>query len=111
MSTHWLYILRCSDGSYYTGTTSNLEHRLVVHQAGMIPSYTESRRPVELVFAHELPDELAAYEMERRVKGWTRKKKEALISGNYDLLHMLATCRNTTHSKYKCRAGKGKGSK
>lgn len=91
---YWLYILKCSDGSYYTGTTVGLQLRLAEHEAGTVPGYTESRRPVKLVFSEQFPDSLSAFEMERRIKGWSRAKKEALIKGDFELLHELARCRN-----------------
>ena len=87
----YLYILRCADGSYYVGTTTgSLEKRVAEHQAGTHGGYTALRRPVALVF-HEhferLEDAAAA---ERRVKGWRREKKEALIWGEFAALRFLA---------------------
>ncbi len=82
MSGAWLYILRCGDGSFYVGTTrATLEQRLSEHQAGRFGGYTAARRPVELVFSEHfmrIEDAIAA---ERRVKGWRRSKKLALIEG------------------------------
>ena len=86
-----LYILRCADASYYVGTTvDDLETRMAEHQAGVYHSYTSLRRPVTLVFHHyfdRLEDAAAA---ERKVKGWRREKKEALIRGDYGALPFLA---------------------
>jgi putative endonuclease len=86
-----LYILRCADGSYYVGTTrGGLEKRLAEHEAGAFDGYTARRRPVTLVF-HEyferVEDAVAA---ERRVKGWRREKKEALIRGDFEALPSLS---------------------
>jgi predicted GIY-YIG superfamily endonuclease len=80
----WVYILRCGDGSYYTGHTDNLEGRLAQHTAGAITTcYTFKRRPVELVFAQEFATREEALTSECRIKGWSRKKKEAMIRGNW----------------------------
>ena len=87
-----LYILRCSDGSYYVGTTrDSLERRVSEHQAGIHDGYTAYRRPVTLVFQQgfeRIEDAVAA---ERQVKGWRREKKEALIRGDYPALPVLAS--------------------
>jgi len=98
---YWVYILKCSDNSFYTGSTSNLEKRLSEHQNGLIKGYTFSRRPVELVFSEYFPDVYDAITAERRIKGWKRVKKKALIKGDFNLLHNLAKCNNkTTHKSY-----------
>ena len=86
----YMYILRCSDGSYYVGSTRNLESRLYQHQTGIGAEYTRCRRPVELVYAYEFEDVADAYAAEKRVQGWSRAKREALIRGDYDLLPTLA---------------------
>ena len=93
----WTYILRCNDGSYYTGCTTNIDQRIYQHQAGVFPGYTSSRTPVELVWLEEFPDINQAIDVERKLKGWSRKKKEALIGGNFTLLHELSECRNVTN--------------
>ena len=76
-----VYILRCADGSYYTGHTRNLGVRLAEHESGLVPGYTKLRRPVRLVFAEELRTRAEALKRERQIKGWSRAKKEALIAG------------------------------
>ena len=87
----WLYILRCADGSYYVGTTRTaLETRLEQHQAGHFGGYTASRRPVSLVYSEHFDQIVDAIAAERRVKGWSRAKKEALIAGRLDLLPALS---------------------
>jgi putative endonuclease len=86
----WVYILKCRDGSYYTGHTENLEVRLAQHQRGTLPCHTRSRRPVELMWSEEFGRRDEAIESERRIKGWTRAKKEALIARDWERLSFLA---------------------
>ena len=86
----WVYLLRCADGSYYTGHTDNLEGRLWQHQQGLACDWTRRRRPVELVWCEAAPTRLEAIAFERRVKGWTRAKKEALIATDWDRIIWLA---------------------
>jgi predicted GIY-YIG superfamily endonuclease len=86
----WAYILKCADGSYYVGCTTNLDERWGQHQAGTYPGYTATRRPLEMVWAEECQTVLQAIEIERQVKGWSRAKKEALIRGDWDALPKLA---------------------
>jgi len=85
----WVYILSCADSSHYTGHTDNLEIRIAQHQTGEIEGYTSTRLPVELVFFSEFPTRDEAKETERQIKGWSRKKKEALIRGDWaDLVRL-----------------------
>jgi putative endonuclease len=87
----YLYILRCADGSYYVGTTrSSLEKRLAEHDAGTYDGYTGLRRPVSLAFHQEFETIEDAIAAERRVKGWRREKKEALIRGDFAALPALS---------------------
>jgi len=87
----WLYILRCSDGSYYVGTTrGSLDRRVAEHQAGTFGGYTARRRPVMAVYHQHFPRITDAIEAERQVKGWRREKKEALIDGDFALLPALS---------------------
>jgi putative endonuclease len=80
----WLYILRCSDGSYYVGTTrDSLESRMAEHNTGVFQGYTASRRPVELIFSQWFDRMTDAIESERQLKKWSRAKKEALIRGDF----------------------------
>ena len=90
MAKAWVYILRCADGSYYTGRTTDLEKRLAEHQSGEGSDWTRHRLPVELVFEQEMPDEDHAFWAEQQIKKWSRGKKEALIAGDWDLLRWLA---------------------
>ena len=86
----WMYILQCADGSYYVGSTQNLEKRLWEHNQGIGSKYTARRRPVKLVFSQEFASIADAYEREKQVQSWSRAKREALIRGDYDALPDLA---------------------
>ncbi|QRR03081.1 GIY-YIG nuclease family protein [Dyadobacter sandarakinus] len=97
--TYHVYILKCADDSYYTGVTNNLNFRFVQHNSGINPEcYTYTRRPVELVFSYEFKYVNNAIAFEKQVKGWSRKKKEAIIKGNWEVLRELAECMNASHS-------------
>jgi predicted GIY-YIG superfamily endonuclease len=85
----WVYLLRCADGSFYVGHTEDLEHRLDQHASGACSGYTQRRRPVTLVFAQAIDSRIGALEMERRIKGWSRAKKEALIAGDWGAVKRL----------------------
>lgn len=100
MQKFYVYILKCSDGSYYTGQTSNIENRLAQHQNGLLDCYTFSRRPVTLVFSEEFLSRSDAFKWERQIKGWTRKKKEALIAKNWNLLSALSKKKNDPSDKH-----------
>lgn len=101
--TFWAYILKCADGSYYTGHTDNLELRLAQHHQGAIPTcHTVPRRPVELVYSQPFEDRDQAFRAERQIKGWRREKKEALIAGRFDLLPALA---RTAKARIESNAG------
>jgi putative endonuclease len=84
------YILRCADGSYYVGSTRNLEHRLEQHASGMGSAYTSKRLPVELVWCAEFDRVDDAYLLEKRVQNWSRAKREALIAGRFENLPALS---------------------
>lgn len=87
----FVYILRCRNGDYYTGSTrTSLEQRVAEHNAGRYDGFTKRRRPVELVFAKEFDRIEDAIAAERRIKGWSRAKKEALIAGDMERLRELA---------------------
>ena len=102
MYTYYVYILKCSDNSYYTGITNNLERRIREHNAGINKGcYTYNKRPLNLVFQQEFNDVIQAIYFEKKIKGWTRAKKKALIDGDWDMLQILAECRNATHYKYR----------
>jgi putative endonuclease len=86
----WVYILECADGSYYVGSTRNLERRFGEHAAGEGAKYTQSRLPVKLVFAQEYRYVDEAYEREKQIQGWSRKKRQALIAAAFDTLPSLS---------------------
>nr|WP_062269718.1 GIY-YIG nuclease family protein [Endozoicomonas arenosclerae] len=93
----FVYILKCSDGSYYTGHTEDLESRLFQHRSrAFVSCYTANRLPVELVYHQTYPVRAEALESERQIKGWSRKKKEAMIKGDWDEVSRLAE--STTRS-------------
>ncbi len=86
----WMYILECCDNSYYVGSTKNLERRLSEHQEGLGARYTTRRLPVKLVYCEEYERVADAFYREKQVQGWRRAKREALISGDSQLLPTLA---------------------
>ena len=88
---YYVYIIECSDKSYYTGVTNNLERRLAEHNEGYSPtSYTFKRRPVILKYSQQFHDVMQAIEFEKQVKGWSRKKKEALFNEEWNELKRLS---------------------
>lgn len=87
----FVYILRCADGSYYVGfTRSSPDQRLAIHRSGAVKGYTSSRLPVDMVWCAEFNREAEAFMAERRIKGWSRAKKQALIAGDWDEIQRLA---------------------
>jgi len=86
MLTFYVYILKCSDGSYYTGHTNDMEKRLAEHQLGVFDSYTSQRLPVDLVFVKTCGTRYEAIDAEFKIKRWNRNKKTALIESNWDNL-------------------------
>ena len=95
----YLYILQCADGSYYTGSTTNIQLRLWQHQQGEGAKHTAKRLPVKLVYTEEFDRIDAAFYREKQVQGWSRKKKEALIAGKFNQLSSLSQCQNQSHYK------------
>jgi putative endonuclease len=95
--TGYMYILQCSDSTYYTGSTIDLERRIEEHQTGIGANYTCERLPVTLVYFEEYDRIDHAFYREKQVQGWGRKKKEALIFGETEKLNQLAECKNETH--------------
>jgi putative endonuclease len=93
----YLYIVQCSDGSLYTGITrTSLEVRVAEHNAGIFKGYTESRRPVVMIFSEWFERITDAIENERKLKKWSREKKEAFVRGDIESLQKLAR-RKTPH--------------
>jgi len=91
MKQSYVYILKCSDNSYYTGVTSNLTQRLFQHETGIYHDcYTANKRPIVLVFYCEFTDINFAIDVEKKIKKWSRAKKEALINEECDKLPNLA---------------------
>ena len=104
----WVYMLRCADDSYYIGHTDNLETRLVQHQTGQVPGYTSSRLPIRLVFSQAHATREEALAAERQIKGWSRKKKEAMMRGDWSEVSRLARSRKTgsaVHPSAELRTG------
>jgi putative endonuclease len=98
MKCYHVYIVKCNDNSYYTGVTNNIERRFAEHQIGEdVKSYTYTRRPLTLVFCEDFSDINQAIMFEKQVKGWTRKKKEAIIANNWDKLKELSVCKNSSN--------------
>lgn len=91
MKSDYIYILKCNDGSYYTGITNNLERRIREHENGQLKGcYTQNRRPVTLAYFEKYYNVNNAITREKQLKGWSRKKKEALISENFERLSLLS---------------------
>jgi len=102
MKFYFVYILRCRDNSLYTGITNDLDRRVNEHNDGKLPNtYTFTRRPVILEWYQKFTSPNEAIYFEKKLKRWSKLKKEALIKGDFELLQTLAECRNATHSDYK----------
>jgi putative endonuclease len=87
----YVYMLRCADGSYYVGSARlGLDQRVIEHNQGVYGGYTSTRRPVTLVWAEHFLNITDAIAVERKIKGWSRAKKEALIRGDHDAIRELA---------------------
>ena len=96
----FVYIVRCSDGSYYTGRSLvSAEKRVSEHNLGIFDGYTKARRPVTLVFSEHFERIVDAIAFERQIKGWSRAKKEALIRRDWDALRALARSRKGSRTK------------
>ncbi len=92
----YTYILLCNDGSYYTGSTNDLERRLKEHFTGEGSNHTKKHPPIRLLYYEEFDRIDDAFKREKQIQGWSRKKKEALINGKTEDLPLLS--RN--HSQY-----------
>ena len=89
---YFVYILQCSDGSYYTGMTTDLSKRLTEHETGADPkAYTFNRRPVKLVWQDSFLSQDEAFRAEHQIKGWSRKKKESLLQNDWAKIHEIVT--------------------
>ena len=99
MKEYYVYILRCADSSYYVGVTNDLQRRLIEHQSDRNPKhYTFSRRPVELLYYELYTYINDAIQREKQLQGWSRAKKEALITGDKQLLKRLASGKNSNNA-------------
>ena len=90
----YVYILHCADGSYYTGHTDNLENRIAEHQSGEYKGYTSTRLPVKLLWSQECATRLEALSAEQQIKGWSRKKKEAMMRGDWKTVRQISWGKN-----------------
>ena len=90
MSTGYVYILECSDSTFYTGSTRDLERRIQQHQAGEGAKYTKQRLPVRLIYTEEFDRIDTAFYREKQIQSWSRRKKLALIEGRLDELPVLS---------------------
>ena len=95
----FMYILLCSNGQYYTGSTNNLESRREQHLNGKGANFTRKHLPFKMVYYEEFERIDDAYYREKQVQNWSKSKKEALINRDKSRLHELAECRNETHYK------------
>lgn len=110
MKKYYVYILLCSDGLTYTGITNDITRRLNEHNGGSdTQCFTYKRRPVELIFVQDFTEAMQAIVFEKKIKKWSSKKKLALAEGKYDLLKILAECRNDTHAKNRVIEKRGLG--
>ena len=96
-----MYILKCANGLFYTGSTKNLERRLRQHQNGEGANFTKKHLPVELVYTETYQRIDWAFYREKQIQGWSHAKKEALINGDFTELKKQAECKNHTHCKNK----------
>ncbi|WP_413534127.1 GIY-YIG nuclease family protein [Empedobacter brevis] len=95
----YMYVLLCSDGSYYIGSTTNLELRLQQHQIGEGSNHTRNHLPVKLLYYEEFQRIDEAFYREKQIQGWSRKKKESLINNATEDLKNAAECMNESHYK------------
>lgn len=103
MSFH-IYILRCADGTYYTGHTDDLDHRIAEHQSGAFTGYTYDRHPVELMFSESFQTRREALEREQQIRDWSRKKKEALFKQDWSTVSEAARSRHRVSTALDARS-------
>ena len=101
MDKGYMYILQCSNGKYYVGSTKNLVQRMREHCEGLGSNFTIKYAPFILVYYEEYPHVAEAFDREQQIHGWSRKKKEALIQGRLHDLPLLAECQNITHYQFR----------
>jgi len=86
----FVYIIKCSNGTFYTGSTSSLHNRIYDHKLGVDPrAYTYRLRPVTLVWAEEFESRIDALNIEKQIKGWSHSKKQALIDNDFEKIHQI----------------------
>jgi putative endonuclease len=90
----WIYILKCADDTYYTGSTNNILLRIRQHNAGIGSNYTAKRLPVELIYLEEYSNVADAFYREKQIQGWSRRKKEALMKNDINALELFSVCYN-----------------
>lgn len=101
----YLYILECNDGTFYTGSTINLENRFNQHQSGCGANYTKKRRPLKLVFYQQFTAISDAFYYEKKIQKWSHAKKKAIVNNQWELLPELSKCKNGSYmskNKRKC---------
>lgn len=91
----WTYLLHCNGGKFYTGHTDDLERRLAQHSTGAVPGFTRAHLPVQMVWSQEFATRDEAKAAERRIKGWSRAKKLALIRGDWAKISALAKAKGS----------------
>lgn len=89
-----LYILLCNDGTYYIGSTRNVDARVMRHNEGRASNYTAIRRPLTLAYTEAYPDQSAAMRREQQLKGWSHQKRQALVDGDLERLKQLSKRRS-----------------
>ena len=95
----YVYILKCCDGSFYTGSTWNLKRKVLEHKSAEGSKYTKSHLPVELVYFEKFERIDEAFKREKQLQGWSHKKKKALIGKNIEILKQESECKNESHYK------------
>lgn len=107
-----IYILKCSDNTYYTGLAKDLGYRIREHQTGTNPeSYTFGRRPVKLMWSIDTESYQEAFQWEHQIKGWSRAKKEALIRGDIDGIHDIVKSERKQREQIKKKTHRAERSK
>lgn len=95
---YYVYVIECNDGFYYTGFTNDLERRILEHNEGIDPScFTYKRRPVTLKYFERFTEATQGIAREKQLKGWSRKKKEALFTEDFELLKKLSKSRKESN--------------
>jgi len=99
MKVGYVYILECSDGTFYTGSTIDLDKRIQQYQNGLGANHTKKRLPVKLIYFEKFPGVEEAFKREKQIQGWSRNKKIALIEENYENLSKFSECMNASNYK------------